>query len=259
MFLQNYLVVAPEEYQAAAPFCRNFAHAAYHIGGDSTLLRQNLLLQTRGGILCVSDRQAPGIPEPEKLCAAVQRECGRRGYTGVFLDFEQVLSSDRLAFARQLAAQCASARRPLYVTERCGKSVPGAIPLIGTAISGGNFAQYLQESSAKCDSASKAALDVQRLRMEFTLPSPTGCGKPLSGPELQQLLDRQQPAVFFSEDLCARYFTYRHEGETRFVLFDDAETISRKLRLGANLGFSAAFLLWTEIRDIAGGIQGLKQ
>ena len=45
MFLQTYLVVAPEEYQAAAPFCRGFAHAAYRIGSDSTLLRQNLLLR----------------------------------------------------------------------------------------------------------------------------------------------------------------------------------------------------------------------
>ena len=257
--MQNYLVVAPEEYQGAAPFCRGFAHAAYHIGGDSTLLRQNLLLQIQGGILCVTDSQAPAIPEPEKLCAAVQRECGRRGYTGVFLDFEHPLSPDRLAFVRQLAAQCAAARRPLYVTERCGKSVQGTIPLIGTAISGGNFTQYLQEAAARYDNGARAALDVQRLRMEFNLPSPTGRGSHLSGRELQQLLEQEQPAVFFSEDLCARYFTYRRENETRFVLFDDAETISRKLRLGAELGFSAAFLLWAEIQDIAGRIQGLRQ
>ena len=257
--MQNYLVVAPEEFRSAAPFGRSFAHAAYHIGSDSTLLRQNLLLQTRGGILCVSDSQTPSIPDPEKLCAAVQRECSRRGYTGVFLDFEQALSPDRLIFVRQLAAQCAAARRPLYVTERCAKSAPGTVPLISTAISGGNFAQYLQESASKHGRAVRAALDVQRLRMEFTLPSPTGCGRPLSGPELQQLMDREQPTVFFSEDLCARYFTYRHEGETRFVLFDDAETLSRKLRLGTELGFSAAFLLWSEIRDIAGKIHGLNQ
>ena len=77
--------------------------------------------------------------------------------------------------------------------------------------------------------------------------------------EKEELLEQEQPAVFFSEDLCARYFTYRRENETRFVLFDDAETISRKLRLGAELGFSAAFLLWAEIRDIAGRIQGLRQ
>ena len=145
------------------------------------------------------------------------------------------------------------------MTERCGRAIPGAISLIGTAISGGNFAQYLQESAAAHGGASRTALDVQRLRMEFTLPSRTGRGKPLSQQELKQLLDQEQPAVFFSEDLCARYFTYRRDGDTRFVLFDDAETISRKLRLGAELGFAAAFLLWAEIRDIAGKIPCLRQ
>ena len=258
MSLQNYLVVAPEEYQAAAPYGRAFAHAAYRIGADSTLLRQNLLLQTRGGLLCVSDCDAPVIPEPEKLCAAVARECGRRGYTGVFLDFELPLSPDRLSFVRKLAQQLSTQRRPLYVTERCGKSMPGVISLIGTALSGGNFVQYLQEAAAARGGAGQTALDVQRLRMEFTLPSRTGRGTALSQRELQQLMEREQPAVFFSEDLCARYFTYRRDTETRFVLFDDAETLSRKLRLGAELGFSAAFLLWAEIRDIAGGIRGLR-
>lgn len=258
MFLQTYLVAAPEEYQAASPFCRGFAHAAYRIGSDSTLLRQNLLLQTRGGLLCISDCDAPVIPDAEKLCAAAARECGRRSYTGVFLDFEQPLSPDRLSFALQLARQCAAARRPLYVTERCGRAIPSAISLIGTAISGGNFTQYLQESAAAHGGAGRTALDVQRLRMEFTLPSRTGQGKPLSAQELKQLLEQEQPAVFFSEDLCARYFTYRREDDTRFVLFDDAETISRKLRLGTDLGFAAAFLLWAEIQDIAGGIRGLR-
>lgn len=258
MFLQTYLVAAPEEYQAASPFCRDFAHAAYRIGSDSTLLRQNLLLQTRGGLLCISDCDAPVIPDPEKLCAAAARECGRRGYSGVFLDFEQALSPDRLAFVRQLAQQCGSARRPLYVTARGGRAIPGTISLIGTAISGGNFTQYLQESAASHGGAGRTALDIQRLRMEFTLPSRTGRGKPLSGRELQQLLEQEQPAVFFSEDLCARYFTYRRDGDTRFVLFDDAETISRKLRLGAELGFSAAFLLWQEIQDIIREIHGLR-
>ena len=257
--MQNYLLVAPEEYQAAAAFCRSFAHAAYRIGSDSTLLRQNLLLQTRGGILCISDSQAPVIPDAEKLCAAVQRECTRRGYTGVFLDFEQSISPDRLAFIRRLAQQCSAANWPLYITERGGASTSGVIPLIGTALSGGNFTQYLQESAARYGGAPRAALDVQRLRMEFSLPAPTGRGMPLSGAELKHLMAREQPAVFFSKDLCARYFTYRKEGHTRFVLFDDAETISRKLKLGAELGFSAAFLLWPEIQDIAPGIHGLRQ
>ena len=87
--MQTYLAVTSDALQEASRFCRSIAHVAYRIGPGSVLLRQNLLLNTRGGLLSVSDREAPDIDQPQALCAAVLRECGRRGYTGVLLDFEQ--------------------------------------------------------------------------------------------------------------------------------------------------------------------------
>ena len=95
------------------------------------------------------------------------------------------------------------------------------------------------------------ALDVQRLRMDFRLPARSGEGEPLTGEALEELMGRESPAVFFSQDLCARYFTYTRNGEAHFVLFDDADTLNQKLRLGAGMGFSAAFFMWPEVRDIA--------
>ena len=56
--------------------------------------------------------------------------------------------------------------------------------------------------------------------------------------------------MFFSQDLCARYFTYTREGETHFVLFDDADTLQQKLQTGTRMGFSAAFLMYPEVRDL---------
>ena len=194
--MQIYLAVTPAEAQEASRFRCSLAHVAYCIGPDSTLLRQNLLLQTRGGLLSVTDRGAPFIASPERLSAAALRECGRRSYGGVLLDFEQPPAPDRLARAGGLA------------------------------------------------------LDVQRLRMDFTLPAQSGEGRPLSGLELQDLLDRESPSVFFSQDLCARYFTYARDGETHFVLFDDADTLSQKLRTGGNMGFAAAFLMYPEVQDL---------
>ena len=139
--------------------------------------------------------------------------------------------------------------RPVYVPESYA-AASGAIPLICTAISGGNFVQRLQEAAAGRDRAGGLALDVQRLRMDFTLPAQSGEGRPLSGRELQDLLDRESPSVFFSQDLCARYFTYARDGETHFVLFDDADTLSQKLRTGGNMGFAAAFLMYPEVQDL---------
>lgn len=250
--MQIYLAVTPGDYQEAARYGRTFAHVAYRLGEGSTLLRQNLLLQARGGLLTISDRDAPAVESPETLCAAVLRECGRRGYTGVLLDFEAPPTRDRLALAAQLSQALSGARRTLYVPEPYGAAAPAAVPLICTALSGGSFSQRLREAAERPGGAGRLALDVQRLRMDFSLPSPTGEGEPLTAGALESLMEQQQPTVFFSQDLCARYFTYARDGQTHFVLFDDADTLNRKLLLGQRLGFSAAFLMWPEIRDVAG-------
>ena len=74
---------------------------------------------------------------------------------------------------------------------------------------------------------------------------------PLEAEELEALMGEKAPSVFYSADLCARYFTYNREGEAHFVLFDDADTLNQKLRLGVGMGFQAAFLMWPEVQDIA--------
>lgn len=247
--MQLYLAVTPTRLQEAAKYCRSFAHVAYRIGGESTLLRQNLLLQTKGGILSVSDRDAPAIKDPEKLCAAVLRECGRRGYSGVLLDFEEPRTGDKTVFVEQLAKALMPGKRTLYTPETYARSAPGAVPLICTAISGGNFIQRMQEAPAAWEGR-RLALDVQRLRMDFTLPSRSGEGATLTQKALEQLMERESPSVFFSQDLCVRYFTYSQNGEAHFVLFDDADTLAQKLRTGSTLGFSAAFLMYPEVEDL---------
>lgn len=249
--MQIYLAVTPEASQEAQGHCRNLAHVAYRIGPGSALLRQSLLLQTKGGLLSVSDREAPFIDSPEDLRDAALRECGRRGYSGVLLDFEETPRRDRTAFVSALAPALSASRRTLYLPEAYAGAAPGAVVLLCTAVSGGSFSQHLQEAVAQAGGAGRLALDVQRLRMDFRLPARSGEGEPLTGEALGKLMEREHPAVFFSQDLCARYFTYSRDGEAHFVLFDDADTLNQKLRLGAGMGFQAAFLMWPEVRDIA--------
>lgn len=244
--MQIYLVVTPQEYREAAGPGRSFAHAAYRIGTESSLLRRQLLVQTRGGILTVTDHEAPPLPNPESLAEAVLRECGRRHYEGSLLDFEAPYRQDLAQLVRMLSKKIGG----LYVPERYAADAPGAAALICTAISGGSFSQYLQDCMRKY--RGRIALDVQRLRMDFTLPAKTGTGNLLTARQLQSLMQQECPAVFFSPDLCARYFTYIRDGQAHFVLFDDADTLKRKLRFGASLGISSAFLLWSEVQDLSG-------
>lgn len=205
-------------------------------------------MNVRGGLLTVGDRSAPPVNDPKALTAAVLRECRRHNYNGVLLDFEEPLRQDLVCFACQLVGEL-RAVGPLYVPESYSAAVPDAIPLICTAVSGGSFSSFLQDCAQRYKG--RFALDVQRLRMDFLLPAQSGTGTPLSADAFQTLFQQEDPAVFFSQDLCARYFTYLRNGETHFVLYDDADTISRKLRTGASMRLPAAFLMWPEISDIA--------
>lgn len=248
--MQIYLAAAPSDVQAAARCACPLAHAAYRIGPDSTLLRQSLLLQSRGGLLSVSDREAPPIRDADALCAAVLRECGRRGYQGVLADFDQPPQPDRQVFLRRLGEQLAASRRTLFLPERYGDAGISAVRIIGTAVSGGSFQDHLRQSAQHWGGADRCALDVERLRMDFPLPCPTGLGEPLTAEDLETRLRESPP--FFSQELCARYCTYTRDGQLHFVLFDDAGTLRQKLRTGTAMGFAAAFLMWPEVRDLAG-------
>ena len=244
-----FLSVTPPERKAALRYTRELANVAYRIGPESALLRRDLPPEVRGGLLSVSDRDAPRITAPDRLCAAVLRECGRRSYRGAVLDFEEPPTPDRRGFVRLLCQQLRSVRRPLFVPE--SYAVPGAVVLINTAVSGGSFQQRLQEARSKYGAI---ALDVERLAMDFPLPAVTGEGTAMSRERLQKLMEEEKPAVFFSPELCARYFTCLRKGLPRFILFDDADTIRRKLRLGASMGVSSAFVMYPEVEDILPGI-----
>jgi len=244
--LQFVLAATPSDAPEAAKYCRTLAYVAYRIGPSSTLLRQNPL-RAKGGLLSVSDREAPLIENPEALCAAVLRECGRWGFSGAVLDFEESPRRDRMDFAKTLGQVLREQKKTLYLPESYA-AAEQAVVLVCTALSGGNFTQRLQEARA----AGCLALDVQRLRMDFTLPAPSGEGEPLTAEELRRLMEQEQPTVFFSQDLCARYFTYARGGQAHFVLFDDAETMNRKVKIGAGLGFTTAFFMWPEVKDIVG-------
>lgn len=251
--LQHFLTAGPGHIAEAARYCRDIACSAYRIGPNSTLLRQGTAM-AKGGLLVVSDRNAPPVHRPDALCAAILRECGRQQFQGAVLDFEETPQQDLFAFAKQLEQTLSSTKKALYLTENYAAVGGQSILLLCSAISGGNYTQHLRRAATRRGDVCRMALDVQRLRMDFTLPCLSGEGKTLTAEELHRLTEQERPSVFFSPDLCTRYFTYARDGTAHFVLFDDADTINQKVKIAASLGYAAAFFLWPEVCDIAKGI-----
>ena len=107
-----YLAVSPREAQEAARYPCRLAYAAYRAGPENSLLRQSLPLNCQGGLLLLSDREAPPLPDPEALAAALERECLRRGFLGAVLDFEDAPREDLRALARSLGERFPRRRCP---------------------------------------------------------------------------------------------------------------------------------------------------
>ena len=69
--------------------------------------------------------------------------------------------------------------------------------------------------------------------------------------ELEEKLEQLHPSVFFSHELCARYFTYMsRESGAHFVLFDDGATLRRKLEAAQSLDIRTVLAPWPEIADV---------
>ena len=241
-----YLAATPDRLTRARAVTPRLAHVAYRLGPGSELLAAPLPPALRGGLMVLSDWDCPPVEEPDRLARQIARTCLRRGYAGVAADFDPPARPDRLALLEALSPLLASCGRTLYVPEHC--PVAGAAILLCTALSGGTLEGRLTQAVGQYG-AEHLALDLQRLAMDFPLPCPSGQGTPLSAEALDALL-REEPAVFFSQALCARYFTYRKGGETRFVLFDDAETLRRKLRIARESGIPDALCVYPEVQDL---------
>ena len=243
------LAAAPTEVMAARAYGLALAHMAYRVGGGPHLFRANLPVSAQGGLLLVGDAGFDGRGDPHPFCQEVLRECSARGYTGVVFDFDRHFPVLGRAVA-ELAPLLARRGWPLYVSEPYGRYSETAKVLIPTALSGGTLRGRLEEAAAQYG-AGRVALAVERVAADFFLPAPSGQGHPLSQEELKALMDEREPAVFFSNELCAHYFTYMNrQNGAHFVLFDDAASIRKKLYLARSLDISDALLPYPAVADI---------
>ncbi len=243
--MQLYLAATPDRLTDARIYTSYIAHVAYRIGDDGALYTQALPSSLRGGLMVLRDSEAQ-IHSPDTLCREILRHCLSRNYSGIVLDFIQAPNAQRSSFAQKLSRLVKQYGRRLYVPEPYAETEYASV-LICTALSGGSLRQRLEQAAAQYGTE-RIALDLQRLAMDFTLPAPSGEGTPLTIRELQHLMTGH--ATYFSEELCARYFTYRHSGNTHFVLFDDAATLQRKMELAQQIGIQNGFLMFPEVEDL---------
>ena len=172
--------------------------------------------QTRGGLLALTDQDAPLIEDPRALCR-------RRGPgvqpPGLLPASCWTLRTRTAPTGRplpgQLSRPCSVADRGSLCTCRRPTGSGGArrrAPALHRPLR-----RRLRPASLRRG----GLLPLRACRpwmcsgcgLDFTLPARTGEGTPLSPGGLSgSWWSGNSPAVFFSQELCARYFTYTREG-----------------------------------------------
>lgn len=252
---QLILAVPPEDVTAAQTYGLTLAHVAYRVGGGPHLFRSNLPIPVRGGLMYIDDSGFDGRGTPDAFCQEVVRECSARGFGGVICAFDRNLPL-LAAIVAQLGPMLARQSRSFYVSEPYGRHTATGRVLIPTALSGGSLRQRLSEAAERYG-AGRVALAVERSAEDFFLPSPNGQGRPLTREELAAKRKELSPSIFFSDELCARYFTYMNrQSGAHFVLFDDAGSIRKKLRLAEAMGIDRALFFYPEVSDLLPDILG---
>lgn len=242
-----YLATTPDRLAQCRSYTPYLAHVAYRIGEDGTLQAQPMPLSLRGGLMVLRNTCCHPLPDPDALCRQLLQICLQRKFAGIVLDEERSSSADSRALAARLEKILAPYQRRLMVPLHYAGCVEKAAMVVCTALSGGSLQQMLRHTVEQYG-AGRLVLDLQRVAMAFPLPCPSGEGQPLTMTELQSAMTGR--AIFFSEELCARYFTVHRGGRTQFILFDDADTLRRKWQVGQQLGISDALVMLPETEDL---------
>lgn len=241
-----YLLTPPQKQSAAARWGLPLAHLAYRVGNGPHLFRTQLPTPPTGGIMVLDHREFDGRGKAEPICQEVVRECAARNFQGVFCDFEGVplpiLERVVTLLGQTLQNRGWSFYIPMsYAT--CSSSGKVVVP---TALSGGSLRHHLREA-IDIYGLERVAIGLQWSCEDFSLPAKNGSGVPLAASELTDLCKKRHPNIYFSNDLCANYFTYMRTGESpHFILFDDAQSMRKKLDLAREMGIREAFLPYPE-------------
>ena len=132
-----------------------------------------------------------------------------------------------------------------FIPISMAQAAPQAKLIITSAVSGGSYQEMLTGYAGRYG-ANRLCLELVRTCSDFLMPSYSPEGTVLSPTQFREIIEAYNPSVYFSQELCAKYCTYRKEEENHFLLFDDAASAAQKLNIAAKQGFFAAFMLYRD-------------
>lgn len=229
------------------------AHLSYKIGRGVHLYRANIPLSIRGGLMVVDTDGFSGGGPISALVSEIISECKRFSFTGIVIDSNGKSSPLLRSLIAHLASYTKRNDLKLFVPEILGDVDASTIVIISSAISGGTLTQLIEEFGNRYG-RHRLALEIEKICMDFILPSKNGGGMRLPQSVFDDLIETHHAKSFFSQELCTYYFFYKNKNQAHFVLYDNSASIRHKLFIAEETGIGYTFLLYPQIADQIGEI-----
>lgn len=245
MAMPIYLAVSPEEAGSFHPKSHPLAYLGHRLDPNAPAILCPELTPQPGAWMVLQDDVVPSYTPTLSLAQCVAQYAASQ-YQGLICDLDQPSNDFWCAFLQYLGAICQQMQLPLCVPAAYADFVPGAMVAVGSDLSGGSFADRMQEVAAGYPH--RAVLELRPMSADFSLPCPDGNGRPVPLEERIRLQQRHAVPDFLAEDLGCRYFSYNVEDSLHILLFDTRETLEAKLSCAEAAGFAAAVGLLQELR-----------
>ncbi len=243
------LCAAPGQTRDASRFGQTLAHMGWQLGEGMRLVESGVSSSMRGGHMIIGDAMYDGRGgDASRLTDACFRECSLRAFEGVVFDFEQRPSRHLEELVAEAAPYLKKNGLSVVIPERYARASTDAQVLVPTAMSSGSLHTRLRDARERY--GPRVVLEMERLRRDILLPGPQSEGMQLHKEELDALLSERGGVKFYSQEMCAHYFTYKDtKGSTHFVLFDDAQSFRSKSQAALRMGMDRGFILYPEVED----------
>lgn len=204
----------------------------YRLGAGFRLYQASVCTGVRQGqLMGIDTGETIPLGEEDYFVGQVMAQLRLHGYGGLCCWFP---TGGLPALGRgvsMLAEACAREGYLCLLPEAYGDLGESNGVLVSTALSGGDLEGRFRSAMEKYG-RHRVVMELEGRGEDFLIPSPQGCGEKKSVAEIHALALEKGAQVFFSKELCGRYFTYENgERSLRFVLYDDSGTAGEKLRL----------------------------
>ncbi len=237
---------APPELAAEAAEYAPVSLMAYEVARGLRLNRSPTVPSPRGERLMeVSCRRLTGFGPQAALAESILRQCLIYGFSGAVLDLPRPTPA-LMALAELMSDRFRPRGLSLYLPEGYG-GIPGNPTILVSAQS--YCAPYIDRLRALAGrfGAGRLALRLDTRPADFLLPARRSLPSRLPSPVPGGV---QPDRVFYSECHEANYTSFLDRGRVRLVMWDDANSVKRKLEIAENIGIHTAFLDFEENRSI---------